>query len=75
MSAPLRLTVRDLRNLATGLEALTRVRNTHGVSPNRHNPSLSIETEGGDDLALDLSWLPETEGAMGEWAIDDRLGS
>lgn len=76
MSAPLRLTATDLRNLATGLDDLSKTQIRFGVGPSRHSPSVSLRTEDRDVLTFDVKWVSDsTDGSSGEWVIDEWYGS
>lgn len=68
MSAPLRLTAGEMRELADALDALTKVRRNHRVSIAGYG---TYEVRHVDaDVVLALSWN-EDEGYL----IDDRSGA
>jgi hypothetical protein len=69
MSAPLRLTSTDLRNLAAALDKLTVMHRAHGVLPGHYDRGVTIRTEEGDDVQLGVSVVDD------ELVIDDRYGS
>ena len=69
MSAPLILTSTDLRNLAAGLDGLNDLFDKYGVTPGQHDPGLSVNTEGGEVVTLQIAF---SDGAM---VIHDRCGS
>lgn len=70
MSAPLRLTSTDLRNLAAALEKLSVMHEAHGVTPGAYGTSgVTLRTEGGDVVSLDVELVE------GQFIIDDRYGS
>jgi hypothetical protein len=68
MSAPLRLTPPQLRDVANALDLLTKVRNDFGIAVGQYG-SAGIEVLG-TDANLDLGW-DDTTG----YFIDDRSGS
>ena len=69
MSAPLRLTATDLRNLALALDKLAAIHEENGVTPGSYGPGISLHTENGDDVNLDVELVE------GQFVIDDRYGA
>lgn len=72
MSAPLVLNATDLRALADGLDALSKARREHGVSPGHYDLGVTLRTES-DEVTLRVAW-EEIDG-LEQFVIDDRYGS
>lgn len=68
MSAPLKLTADQLRNLGRALDVLTSVRIDHGVSVTAYG---SVDVMIDDDCAVAIGWDDDVQ----QYVIDDQVGS
>lgn len=80
MSAPLRLTAKDLDDLSDFLALLSAASRQTGVSVTAYGP---ITVSLGDNFGIQVAWQPEAADATidvrdrlhGEYVIDDQVGS
>ena len=72
MSAPLILTADELRDLASGLDALSKVRRDFKVGPSSYSPGVTIHAAA-DDITLSITWRDDL--GYGQYVIEDRYGS